>query len=89
MNKSIQNMKKGQKVRLLMDWNRYDDPSSATFGTKGDLFTVAYDQVGGYGITLINPNNNKKFNWSLIHKPAWERYTEKEFTDAEYEALLV
>lgn len=89
MNESIRNMKKGQKVRLLTDWIREQLEKDATYGAKGDIFTVERDQMYPDSISLINPRNNKRFLWSLNWRPIWERCTEKEFTDEEYEELLV
>lgn len=90
MNESIRNMKKGQKVRLLMDWYKRENITESTYGIKGDIFTVAYDQQSEFSIILRNPNNNKTFHWSLNYNPTWERVnTNKEFTNEEYESLLV
>ena len=82
MNEQINGMKKGQKVRIVSEW----------FGTKiGDTFTLTYDEKDRR-ISLISDTNNEIYFMNLNYFPLWERVHKeklKEFTDEEYESLLV
>lgn len=82
MNEQINDMKKGQKVRIVSEW----------FGTRiGDIFTLTTDEKNRR-ISLISDTNNEIYFMNLNYFPLWERVHKeklKEFTDEEYESLLV